>query len=162
MPVVARVGRASGALVAIGAAVAVAAPGASSGALAASVSHASLWQALGGKVFCGLAITTKPPSQLLCSSRPIPGPKGSNPMEGDAGFAFLGRSGRPRVARLSQNTWVAAESFPFHQVFVRLRSGRTWSSRSLRISCSIGSSSVRCANRSGHGFRLTRSSYRAF
>jgi hypothetical protein len=129
---------------------------------ASAVSHASLWQALGGRVRCGLALTTKPPSQILCEARAIPAPKGSNPMEGDSGFAFLGRTRRPTVARLSQNTWVGAESSPLRQVFVRLGAGRTWSSRQLRITCSIGRRSVRCTNRSAHGFVLTRSSYRAF
>jgi len=159
MPVVSRIRRTSLALLAIGAVFALPAAGASSGSIG-SVSHASLWQALGGKVRCGLALGT--PSRLLCSSRAIPAPKGSNPMEGDPGFVFLGTSRRPTVARLSQNTWVGAESFPLHQVFVPLGSGRRWSTRNRRITCAIRRRSIRCTNDAGHGFTLTRSSYRAF
>jgi hypothetical protein len=147
------------ALLAIVVALGAAAPGAWS---RSSASHATLWRALGGKVRCGLALTTKPPSKLLCQGSAIPAPKGSNANEGDPGFVFLGRTRRPSVARLSQNTWVGAETFPLRQVFVALGSGRTWSSRSLRISCSIRRASVRCQNHAGHGFTLTRTSYRAF
>jgi hypothetical protein len=165
MPAVRRLRRAAAALAAAALLSAIAGAGAGSAvgapaATAGSVSHSALWQALGGKVHCGL--TVGPVKLLLCSSRAIPAPKGSNAMEGDPGFAFLGKSGRPKPARLSQNTWVGAETFPLHQVFVRLGAGRTWSSSALRISCSIRRTAVRCTNRAGHGYTLTRSSYRAF
>jgi hypothetical protein len=161
MPVTRRMRSTTCALLLVAAALAAIAPAALS-STSGKVSHASLWQALGGKVRCGLALTTKPPSKLLCEGSAVPAPKKSNAMEGDAGFVFLGARRRPSVARLSQNTWVGAETSPLRQVFVRLGTGRRWSSSSLHISCSIGRSAVTCRNRTGNGFTLSRGSYRAF
>jgi hypothetical protein len=44
-----------------------------------------------------------------------------------------------------------------------LGSGRKWGGIGpISVMCTIGASSVRCVNRAGHGFTITRSSYRAF
>jgi hypothetical protein len=119
-------------------------------------SSAQLWTALGGNVVCGIAIhpVNSPPMQLLCSARSIPAPKAGG--FGDPGFVFLGSTGRPSLARLSQDSFVGT-----HQV--TLGSGRKWGGIGpVEVTCTIGASSVRCVNRARHGFTITRSSYRAF
>jgi hypothetical protein len=59
------------------------------------VSHAGFWQALGDKVYCGVAIPTagKASTRVLCSAHSIPAPK-SGVGFGDPGFVFLGANGR--------------------------------------------------------------------
>ena len=69
---------------------------------------------------------------------------------------FLGSVGRPSLARLSQDTFVGTHP-------VALGSGRKWGGIGpIAVTCTIGASAVRCVNRAGHGFTITRSSYRAF
>jgi hypothetical protein len=94
-----------------------------------------------------------PPMQLLCSSPPIPAPKGKG--IGDPGFVFLGSTGRPQLARLSQDSFVGTHA-------VALKAGRKWSIGPISVVCTIKAASVRCVNRSGHGFTLTKHSYRSF
>jgi hypothetical protein len=123
----------------------------------ASNSTAQLWTALGGNVTCGIAIhpPNSPPMQLLCSARSVPAPKMGVGF-GDPGFVFLGSTGRPSLARLSQDSFVGT-----HQK--ALGSGRKWGGIGpIEVTCTIGASSVRCVNRTRHGFTITRSSYRAF
>jgi hypothetical protein len=130
---------------------------ASAPALAANASSAQLWTALGGNVACGIAIHSPnmPPTQLLCSARSVPAPKAGVGF-GDPGFVFLGSTGRPSLARLSQDTFVGTHP-------VALGSGRKWGGIGpIAVTCTIGASSVRCVNRTHHGFTITRSSYRAF
>ena len=117
--------------------------------------NGTLWTALGGKVTCGVAIhaASSPASQLLCSARPVPAPKAAG--IGDPGFVFLGSAGSPLLARLSQNSFVGTRP-------VALGTGSTWSSTSIRLTCAISASAVRCTNHSHHGFSITKSSYRAF
>jgi hypothetical protein len=121
----------------------------------ASTSGAQLWTALDNNVTCGVAIhpSNTPPMQLLCSARPVPAPKGNG--FGDPGFVFLGSTGRPSIARLSQDSFVAANP-------VALTPGRAWRIGPISVMCTIASSTVRCTNRSHHGFTITRHSYRAF
>jgi hypothetical protein len=123
----------------------------------ASSSHVRLWTALGGRVVCGLAVgAPHAPRQLLCASRVVPAPANSSPAEGDPGFVFLRSRGRAKPARLSQDTF-AGTGNP-----VALASGTRWQLRALGASCKIMAASVRCANRSHHGFTLTRHSYKPF
>jgi hypothetical protein len=121
----------------------------------ASTSGALLWTALGGRVTCGVAIhpPNKPPTQLLCSAKPVPAPKANG--VGDPGFVFLGSVGHPSLARLSQDSFVGTNP-------VALKSGRKWSGGPIKVTCTISERAVRCANRSHHGFTITKSSYRAF
>jgi hypothetical protein len=129
---------------------------ASAPVLASTASSAQLWTALGGNVVCGVAIhpVNTPPMQLLCSAKPVPAPKAKG--IGDPGFVFLGSTGRPSLARLSQDSFVGT-----HQV--ALRRGRKWGGVGpISVTCTIGASAVRCVNRSDHGFTITRSSYHAF
>jgi hypothetical protein len=128
--------------------------GASAPALG-STSRAQLWTALGRNVTCGIAIhLPNTPPMLLCSSTSVPAPKAGS--FGDPGFVFLGSTGRPSLARLSQDTFVGTHP-------VALGSGRKWGGIGpIKVTCTIGASAVRCVNRAHHGFTITRSSYRAF
>ncbi len=120
----------------------------------AATSHAKLWQALGNDLYCGVAIHSpgKPPTQLLCSGSAIPAPA-HGVGYGDPGFVFIGTHGRPILARLSQDSFEGSNP-------VALAPGRRWSA--LGITCKIATVKVRCANRSGHGFAIGKSSYRPF
>jgi hypothetical protein len=122
---------------------------------ALALSDAELWSALGGQVTCGIAIhpPNTPPMQLLCSARAVLAPKGKG--IGDPGFVFLGSVGRPERARLSQDSFVGANP-------VKLARGSSWGVGPIAVKCMISLTAVRCANRSHHGFRITKSSYRAF
>jgi hypothetical protein len=121
----------------------------------ASTSAAQLWTALGGRVTCGVATHpyNSPPMQLLCDSRTVPAPKTKG--VGDAGFVFLGSTGHPSLARLSQDSFVGKNP-------VALGSGREWAIGPISVTCTVSVRSVRCENRTRHGFTITASSYRAF
>lgn len=126
-----------------------------SGSALASSSGAELWTALDGNVTCGVAIhpPNTPPIQLLCSAVPVPAPKGNG--VGDPGFVFLGSTGRPRLARLSQDSFTGTNP-------VILKSSSLWRSVPFRVTCVISPTAVRCTNSSHHGFTITKRSYRAF
>jgi len=121
----------------------------------ASSSGAIFWTALGGHVACGVAIhpVNSPPMRLLCSSRVVPAPPAGG--VGDPGFVFLGSSGHPKPARLSQDSFVGTTP-------VALGAGTTWSIGPIDVKCRITASAVRCTNGSHHGFTLTKTSYTPF
>ncbi len=121
----------------------------------ASTSGAQLWTALAGKVICGVAThpPNTPPIQLLCSAPQVPAPKTKG--IGDPGFVFLGSVGRPSLARLSQDSFVASSP-------AALESPSKWGIGPIQVTCTISTRAVRCTNRSHHGFTITKSSYRAF
>jgi len=120
-----------------------------------STSGAELWTALGRNVTCGIAIhpPNAPPMQVLCSARPVPAPKAKG--IGDPGFVFLGSVGRPTLARLSQDSFAGTDP-------VALTGGRRWHTGPISVTCTISARAVRCANRTHHGFTITKGSYRAF
>jgi hypothetical protein len=121
----------------------------------ASTSGARLWTALGGRVTCGIAIhpPNTPPIRLLCSAKAVPAPKAKG--VGDPGFVFLASVGHPSLARLSQDSFVGTNA-------VGLKSGRTWGSGAISVTCTVSTSTVRCENRSHHGFAITAGTYHAF
>lgn len=121
----------------------------------ASDSGAPFWEALQGQVVCGIAIhpPNTPPIQLLCSAKPVRAPKGTG--VGDPGFVFLNAIGRPSLAGLSQDSFVGGDP-------VTLGGGHTWYLGSIRVTCSITSTAVRCTNAKHHGFTNTKHSYRGF
>jgi hypothetical protein len=92
--------------------------------------------------------------QLLCAATPVPAPKGNEGF-GDPGFVFLGSVGRPSLARLSQDSFVGTNPVALHR-------GRRWAIGPIDVTCTISATAVRCANRSDHGFLITKRSYRAF
>jgi hypothetical protein len=133
-----------------------AAAAAPSAQTASATSTAVLWTALGGNVTCGFAIhpVNSPPMQLLCSAVHVPPPKAKG--IGDPGFVFLASTGRPSLARLSQDSFVGTHA-------VALKAGRKWSGGGpIHVTCTIAATSVRCVNHSGHGFTITKTSYHSF
>lgn len=90
--------------------------------------------------------------RLLCSSPVVPSPKRG---VGDGGNVFLGSEGRPSLALLSQDSFVAS-----HQV--KLSEGTIWSVGPLFLSCRVSSRQVRCENQTHHGFTITRRAYHPF
>jgi hypothetical protein len=126
------------------------------GPAAAATSNAELWTALGGDVTCGVAIhpVNSPPMQLLCSAVHVPPPKAKG--IGDPGFVFLASTGRPSLARLSQDSFVGTHA-------ITLKAGRKWSGAGpILVTCTIAAASVRCVNHAGHGFTITKRSYHSF
>ena len=121
----------------------------------ASASDAQLWTALDGNVTCGIAIhpVNSPPMQLLCSARSVPAPKTKG--FGDPGFVFLGSTGGPLLARLSQDSFVGTNP-------VVLKAGSKWSVGPISVKCTISVKAIRCEDRSRHGFTITKSSYHSF
>ncbi len=126
-----------------------------SGSGAQSTSGAQLWTALHGDVVCGIAIhpPNTPPIRLLCSAKPVPAPTGTG--VGDPGFVFLGSTGRPSRARLSQDSFTGTSP-------VTLKAGRTWTGGPVHVTCAISATTVKCTNSAHHGFTITTHSYAAF
>ncbi len=120
----------------------------------ASTSFAPLWTALGSNVTCGVAIhpPNTPPIEVLCAARAVPPPRTGF---GDPGFVFLRSVGRPSLARLSQDSFVGTHP-------AALKSGTKWTGGPIKVTCTINARAVTCANRSHHGFTITKRSYHAF
>jgi hypothetical protein len=117
---------------------------ATSGATA-SASPVKLWQNPTGKVTCGIMIhpAHTQATEVLCSAHAIPAPAHSNPSQGDAGFVEIAKTGKPKLLRLSQDSFIGKTP-------VKLTKGTTWTS--LGVTCAIGAKSVICTNGSSHGF----------
>jgi sugar lactone lactonase YvrE len=122
----------------------------------AATSGPLVWKALGGTVTCGLA--GGPRKQVLCDSQRVPAPPPSRTSIGDPDFVYLAATGRPRLVRLSQYSWVGLGFIKT----VAVSPGRTWRIRGTGIACAIGRRAVRCSNGSHHGFTITRRTYRSF
>jgi hypothetical protein len=118
-----------------------------------------LWGALSDKLICGLAVHAPgTAAQLLCADTVVPAPKGPA-YDGDPGFVFPKAHGHPHLTRLSQYTWQQPDGWDkSHRA--TLTPGQTWRHGGLR--CSVRRASVRCTNRSHHGFTITRRAYRPF
>ena len=126
-------------------------------------SKALLWSALDSKVKCGLANRdSSGPEQLLCFARPIPAPKKADPSIGDPGFVYLEATGRPQLARISQYSWEKGKNYGESQSATALSAGDVWKRLGLGVTCVLRKASVRCTNQAHHGFKITRSGYRAF
>jgi hypothetical protein len=127
-------------------------------AAAGGPSHAQIFTAVGEGVTCGIAAHGKGPArEILCAALPIPAPKHVNSNVGDPGFVFLAKGGKPKPARLSQYSWQAPGLS--HRAIL---SGGTWTSGAVGVTCTITKTSVRCANKAGHGFTITEKSYKPF
>ncbi len=125
---------------------AVAASGAiATGALAATSSAASapnFWQNPTHKVVCGIMIGG---NDVLCSAKPIPAPPHTNSKDGDPGFVSIGKTGKPHLLRLSQDSFEGTT--PKTE-----KAGTIWSFNG--VNCTIAAKSVTCKNKSGHGFEI--------
>jgi hypothetical protein len=120
----------------------------------ARTSHAKLWTSSDGAIACGYKIhpAKVPASELLCVSALIPAPRGATG-PGDDGFVQLSKVGSPQRLRLSQDSFIKSTA-------TALKKNTTWTG--LGVTCTVGTTSVRCVNGSGHGFKITASAYRAF
>jgi hypothetical protein len=124
------------------------------------VSHARIFTVLEGQVVCGVAQHGRAPaSELLCSAASVLAPKQTSPQEGDPGFVFLSKGGRPHLARLSQYSWQPSAGLKHAP---ELGAGRTWSFRPIGITCTVSQETIRCANRAGHGLTIGTDSYAGF
>jgi hypothetical protein len=135
------------------AAVVIASVTVAGGAAAAPISKAIQFTNRSGKVRCGIEIhaPSKRATQVLCAAKGIPAPKTKG--IGDSGFVEMAVLGKPRVLRLSQNSWVAGKS-------VRLGRGRLWNQ--LGVTCHMGQKTVLCFNGANHGFVIGNGRYRTF
>lgn len=126
---------------------------------AARAADPGLWSALGDKLICGVAAHAPGAAgQVLCADRVFPAPKGPA-VDGDPGFVYLAAHGHPRLVRLSQYSWQQPDGWDkSHRA--TLKPGERW--RHAGVTCSVHRTSVRCTNRSQHGFTVTLSRYRAF
>lgn len=122
-------------------------------AVAAPISKATRFQALGGKVTCGIEIhrPATPPREVLCAARGIPAPKA--PGTGDPGFVQVAVLGAPRLLRLSQDSFVAGAT-------AHLGRGRLWNQ--LGVTCHVAQATVMCFNGNNHGFVIGNGRYRSF
>ena len=122
-------------------------------ATAAPISKATLFRTQSRNVTCGIEIhaPNKPATQVLCAAKGIPAPKTKG--IGDAGFVQIGLLGKPKVLRLSQDSFVAGKS-------VTLGRGRLWNQ--LGVTCHVGLIKVLCFNGDNQGFVIGNGQYRAF
>ena len=120
---------------------------------AAPLSKAIRFTNHSGKVTCGIEIHApgKPATKVLCAAKGVPAPKTQG--VGDSGFVEIGVLGKPRVLRLSQNSWMAGHP-------VRLGRGRLWNQ--LGVTCHMGAVTVMCFNGDNHGFVIGDGHYRKF
>jgi hypothetical protein len=125
------------------AALGVAALGAVPAIATAATFHAALWNNARGTITCGVGTVPPDTQAFLCGG----GWKG--------GYAALGRTGRARKVVIKHH-----EPFGGTPPGAMLRAGTTWSLDGVR--CTIATSTVTCRNRSGHGFTVSATKYRAF
>lgn len=105
-------------------------------ASAAPISKTTMFQALKGKVTCGVEIHNpkQKPKWILCAAGGIPAPEHGG--IGDSGFVQLSLLGGPQTLRLSQNSFVQGSSS-------KLGRGRLWNR--LGVTCHVAVS-TRCAS----------------
>jgi hypothetical protein len=117
-------------------------------------SHAKLWHNARGTVSCGLEqpANGKPATTLLCSAKGIPRPRGAAKGAPGDPFVQITRSGKPKLVLISQFSYETTHS-------EKLVNGTIW--RSVGVTCKLGST-VRCSNRSGHGFKIGNGKYKPF
>jgi hypothetical protein len=118
----------------------------------ASNTAAKFWQNPTHKVDCGIMIGY---TQVLCSAKKIPAPPHTSSRDGDPGFVSIGPTGKPKLLRLSQNSFVS------HKLKT-LTAGTTWKFNG--VSCTVAATTVTCKNKSKHGFTLEGSGkgYKSF
>jgi hypothetical protein len=124
-----------------------------SAATAAPISKAVLFQTKSLNVGCGVEIHApgKPATEVLCSAKGIPAPKGKG--VGDAGFVEIGVLGKPKLIRTSQDSFVGTKP-------VTLGRGRLWNQ--IGVTCHVGLVKVLCFNGDNQGFVIGNGHYQAF
>jgi hypothetical protein len=129
-------------LVALAASGAIATGALAAAGIASAASAPKLWQNPTHKVDCGIMIGGK---NVLCSAKPIPAPPHTNSTDGDPGFVSIGKTGKPKLLRLSQDSFEGSKTGTE-------KSGTTWTFNG--VNCTIAAKSVTCKNKSGHGFEI--------
>jgi hypothetical protein len=124
------------------AAAGVIATGAFAAAGAGAASAPLLWQNPTHKVVCGVMLGGK---RVLCSAKPIPAPPHTSSKDGDPGFVSIGKTGKPKLLRLSQDSFEGKKT-------ANEKVGTTWVFNG--VSCTIEATSVTCKNKSSHGFEI--------
>ncbi len=122
-------------------------------ALAATTSHADLWQNKRATVVCGIEASALSRRAVLCGAAGIPRPRHSSPNEGDPNVSISSR-GKPELVLISQDSYVAGAKTR------TLADGAVWTQRGVK--CKVGSKTVTCTNRSGHGFTIGNGHYHSF
>jgi hypothetical protein len=100
------------------------------------------WQNPTHKVACGIMIGG---NDVLCSAKPIPAPPHTNSSDGDPGFVSIGKTGKPTLLRLSQDSFEGTKPATEKQ-------GTTWIFNG--VTCKVAATSVTCKNKSRHGFEI--------
>jgi hypothetical protein len=120
---------------------------------ATATSHALLFRNSSGSVTCGVKIhaPNKKATTVLCGAKGIPRPKHGGGI-GDP-FVQISGKGKAQLVLISQNSYVGNKAKV-------LTDGTKWTS--LGVSCSIGSTTVTCKNKSNHGFTIGNGKYKAF
>lgn len=121
-------------------------------AQAAPISKTTSFSTSNHSVTCGVEIhvPSKPASKVLCAALGIPAPRSGF---GDPGFVELGLLTKPKLLRLSQDSFVSGTS-------ATLGRGRLWNQ--LGITCHVGQSTVLCFNGANHGFVIGNGHYISF
>jgi len=129
-------------LVALAASGAIAAGALAAAGIASAASAPKLWQNPTHKVDCGIMIGGE---DVLCSAKPIPAPPHTTSKDGDPGFVSIGRTGKPKLLRLSQDSFEGSKTGTEYN-------GTTWTYNG--VNCKVATKSVTCTNKSGHGFEI--------
>ena len=111
------------------------------------------FQTPSGNIHC--AVYDDPGPTLRCDVLNYAGPRPPKPRGCDLDWGssfFVAATGRAAVGCVGDT--VADPRYP------RLAYGRTWALRGF--SCASSATGLRCTNRSGHGFALSRASARTF
>lgn len=129
------------ALLAVAAVAPAAAAGAAAAATAGKVSHAKFFQNKSRTVDCGVEIhlPNKPATNILCGAPNLP----VVPHNVGDPFIQIGAHGKPHIVYISQDSFVSNK-------LVTLKPGSKWSA--LGVSCTVQAKTVRCTNKSKHGF----------
>jgi hypothetical protein len=133
----------------------VAAPLLATPALAAAgTSSTVLWQTPNAAVICGVEIspTGVSSSNVLCSARKFPKPKGFNTNAGDP-YVQISAKGSPKVVPISQDSYLSNTP-------VTLKAGTTWTR--IGVTCVISATSAKCTNGAKHGFTIGSGLYKPF
>ena len=132
-------------------AVVIAAAAPAAAASGGKTSHAKLFQNKAGTVACGeeIHLKSKPATNILCSAPnlPVPTSKVGDP------FIQISSHGKPTVVYLSQASYVAHKA-------TALKTGAKWSL--LGVSCTVLAKTVKCENKSKHGFTIGKGKYKSF
>lgn len=119
----------------------------------AADSRTELWSNQAGTVECGFEAHAPGTNltHVLCAARGLPRPSRG---VGDP-FVEISATGRPKVVRRSQYSWASMGTADV------LKKGAQWRS-GMGVRCAVLGRTVRCSNRSRHGFTVGSGRFKAF